>query len=293
MSKWRDSVNSLKHWRRRQGNLTFGQGKVSTLDVHDTSQSLYYPVVHSGNLAVLLVHPNMEGHMSLPPRLTAEALQIAADESESKRTRAVALMLALGPVSELPRLSRVAAERNLSALFNRLRESAQNLAFQDATGHWRPNDDDTVACLERIKTKRRSSCVVWMIHGGLSSAWKEFGTYIERSMELKYIEFDDPHVLKVLVTERVTTMASMATFAVAVMSREDAMPDGTMRARQNVVHEIGIAQGYLGMDRVIIMREDGVESFTNMSGLIYIPFHRDHLREAVLKLQQAIETRLD
>ena len=45
-----------------------------------------------------------------------------------------------------------------------------------------------------------------------------------------------------------------------------------IRARQNVVHEIGFFQGKYGRSRVVLLAEQGVEIFTNISGIVRIDF---------------------
>jgi predicted nucleotide-binding protein len=67
-------------------------------------------------------------------------------------------------------------------------------------------------------------------------------------------------------------MLENADFAFLIHTAEDETAQGAMRARQNVVHETGLFQGRLGFDRAIIMREEGVEDFSNLAGLQEIRF---------------------
>ena len=55
--------------------------------------------------------------------------------------------------------------------------------------------------------------------------------------------------------------------AVIVMTGEDETAEGQMRARQNVVHEIGLFQGRHGFDNVIVFQQENVDSFSNIHGL--------------------------
>lgn len=57
-------------------------------------------------------------------------------------------------------------------------------------------------------------------------------------------------------------MASNSSFALLVMTGDDIGPDEQRRARQNVVHEIGLFQGRLGFERAIVLLENGVEEFS-------------------------------
>ena len=50
------------------------------------------------------------------------------------------------------------------------------------------------------------------------------------------------------------------------------MDDGTLRARQNVVHEIGLFQGLHPLKRAVILLEEGVEEFNNIKGITQMRF---------------------
>ena len=56
--------------------------------------------------------------------------------------------------------------------------------------------------------------------------------------------------------------------------------DGTLRARQNVVHEAGLFQGKLGFSRAIILLEEGTEEFSNIHGLHQIRFGKGNIKES-------------
>lgn len=75
------------------------------------------------------------------------------------------------------------------------------------------------------------------------------------------------------------SMLRKSTFAILVMTAEDGQEDGSIRARQNVVHEAGLFQGRLGFSRVAILLERGVETFSNIDGVQYIEFSPGNIRE--------------
>jgi hypothetical protein len=74
---------------------------------------------------------------------------------------------------------------------------------------------------------------------------------------------------------------------VVVMSTDDAMPNGGFRARQNVVFELGYCFGafdsldengsYTAEDALVLLKEEGVESFADIDGLTYIAYKRTNL----------------
>ncbi len=74
-------------------------------------------------------------------------------------------------------------------------------------------------------------------------------------------------------------MLKSSSFAVLVMTGEDEGSDGERRARQNVIHELGLFQGRLGFARAIVLLEDGTEEFSNLHGIQQIRFGRGNIKE--------------
>ena len=74
-------------------------------------------------------------------------------------------------------------------------------------------------------------------------------------------------------------MLNKSAFALLVLTAEDEQGDGTLRARQNVVHEAGLFQGRLGFSRAILLIEDGCEPFSNVDGIQQIRFSSQNIKE--------------
>jgi predicted nucleotide-binding protein len=56
------------------------------------------------------------------------------------------------------------------------------------------------------------------------------------------------------------------------MTGDDADSAGQIRARENVIHEIGFFQGKYGLSRICLLHEEGVNIPSNIHGLVYTPF---------------------
>jgi predicted nucleotide-binding protein len=74
-------------------------------------------------------------------------------------------------------------------------------------------------------------------------------------------------------------MLVRSSFALLVMTGEDETVEGDLRARQNVVHEVGLFQGKLGFSRAIVLVEEGVEVFSNLQGIEQIRYAKGNIKE--------------
>lgn len=92
------------------------------------------------------------------------------------------------------------------------------------------------------------------------------------------------HVIEVL-----DGLMDSSAFAVLVVTAEDATAGGTVRARQNVIHEIGLFQGRLGFKKVALLEQEGVEGFSNIYGLQTIRFPEDRIDVAFPELERMLK----
>ena len=80
-----------------------------------------------------------------------------------------------------------------------------------------------------------------------------------------------------------------AAFAFIIMTAEDETAEGTMQARMNVIHEVGLFQGRLGFTRGIVMLEEGCEEFSNIQGLGQIRYPKGRISAAFEDVRQVLE----
>ena len=92
------------------------------------------------------------------------------------------------------------------------------------------------------------------------------------------------------VVEKLERVSEMCCFAVILMTKDDQQVDGGVRARQNVIHEIGFFQGKYGRKNVVLLAERGIELFTNISGIIRIEFEAEHFEECYEPLRNELES---
>lgn len=83
------------------------------------------------------------------------------------------------------------------------------------------------------------------------------------------------HTIRDIIAE----MLEKSSFAILVMTGENVMEDGTLMARQNVIHEIGLFQGRLGFTKAIVLKEEGTKEFSNISGVNQIRYSKGNIKE--------------
>jgi len=110
----------------------------------------------------------------------------------------------------------------------------------------------------------------------------------EKGLETAYFGSDESTVGNTVVPILEKHLEETS-FAVIVMTAEDETATGKIRARQNVIHEIGLFQGRLGFKKVAILIQNGVEKFTNIDGLQYIEFSDDKIEQTFYELGRVLE----
>ena len=84
-------------------------------------------------------------------------------------------------------------------------------------------------------------------------------------------------------------MMETAAFAFLLMTGEDETADGSLHARENVIHEIGLFQSRLGLDRAIVLLEEGCTEFSNIVGIGQIRFPKGNISATFDEIRQVLE----
>jgi len=164
------------------------------------------------------------------------------------------------PIHEIKESLRRSRARSLDLLRQAVSFLAQELEF---------------SAVEKSKTAPAGKSLVGtnvFIGHGRSLVWRELKDFLENRLGLSVDEFNRVPVAGIATSARLSEMLDAAAFAFLVMTAEDEQTDGTTRARENVVHEVGLFQGRLGFARAIVLVEDGCEEFSNIHGLGQIRF---------------------
>lgn len=137
------------------------------------------------------------------------------------------------------------------------------------------------------KSVARTEGKVFIGHGR-SKVWLELRNFLQDKLNLTVDEYDLEPTAGLSRKERLEAMLEDACFAFLVMTAEDMQPDGSVRARENVVHEIGLFQGRLGFKRAIVLMENGCNQFSNIEGIGQIRFPKDDIRSKSEDLREVL-----
>ena len=138
------------------------------------------------------------------------------------------------------------------------------------------------------QTMNNENKKIFIGHGG-SLVWRELKDFIEGTLELEYEEFNRVSTAGHFTGNRLKEMLDESCMAFLIMTGEDEQTDGSLHARENVIHEVGLFQGRLGFKRAIILLEEGCKDFSNIHGLIYIPFPKGKIGAAFEEIRRVLQ----
>jgi predicted nucleotide-binding protein len=119
---------------------------------------------------------------------------------------------------------------------------------------------------------------IFIGHGG-SPLWKELKDHLVDHHRYEVVSYESGARAGHTIRDIIEEFLNVSSFAILVMTGEDEQSDGSFRARQNVIHEIGLFQGRLGFTKAVVLKESDTEEFSNIQGIQQIRFSRGNIRE--------------
>jgi predicted nucleotide-binding protein len=128
---------------------------------------------------------------------------------------------------------------------------------------------------------------IFLGHGG-NPLWSRVHIHLKDELRLDVQAWETESRAGRYPLDVLKQLLDSCTFAVLVETGEDQTGDGNLRARQNVIHEIGLFQGRIGFERVALVEQEGIESFSNIHGLQVIRFPGQRIEAAYYELDRML-----
>lgn len=113
---------------------------------------------------------------------------------------------------------------------------------------------------------------IFLSHGRNESATNKISKFVTESLNQKISVFEEQSKVGLTLMENLEHILLGCSKAIIIMTKEDEQKDGKMRARQNVIHELGFCQEKYGRDNVLALVEEGIELPSNFKGTLYKEF---------------------
>jgi predicted nucleotide-binding protein len=120
-------------------------------------------------------------------------------------------------------------------------------------------------------SQRTHSNRVFIVHGHDNETKEAVARFLETLGYTPIILHEQANKGRTII-QKFRDEASDVGFAVVLMTPDDQMPDGSFRARQNVILELGFFLGALGPDCVAAIVKGDVERPSDFDGVVYIPY---------------------
>lgn len=117
--------------------------------------------------------------------------------------------------------------------------------------------------IDEIKVDR-----IFIIHGHDNELKKEVQLLLYRANLTDIVLHEQPDSGGTIIDKLIEESKS-ACYVIALLSPDDELADGTTRARQNVILEIGYFLGKLGKERVRLLKKGAVDIPSDLQGILY------------------------
>lgn len=114
---------------------------------------------------------------------------------------------------------------------------------------------------------------------GHSGLWRDLKDHLHEKHGVIVQAYETAARAGHTIRDILSDLADASDFALLVLTAEDESADGSIRARQNVIHETGLFQGRLGFNKAIVLMEEGVDEFSNLAGIQQIRFAKGNIKE--------------
>lgn len=128
---------------------------------------------------------------------------------------------------------------------------------------------------------------------GRSTQWRDLKDHLADKHDYKIEAYETGTRAGHTIRDILEEMSNKSSLAFLVMTGEDLKEDGTLMARPNVIHEVGLFQGKLGFSKAIVLLEDETEEFSNLYGIQQIRFTKNNIKETFGEVLAIIKRELE
>lgn len=122
--------------------------------------------------------------------------------------------------------------------------------------------------IEKTSIERVEGNTVFIIHGHDNHLKTEVQLLLERAGVRNIVLHEIADKGRTIIDKLVEESRS-SNYAIAIFSPDDMLEDGSKRARQNVVLEVGYFMGLLGKERIRMLVKEIIEIPSDLSGILY------------------------
>ena len=177
------------------------------------------------------------------------------------------------PAAHQEVLGNVEAVRRLQYGLKEMGRTAEALA-RGIKRYWAKQEDGEVTAKK-----------VFIGRGGTGHTWRAVKDHlVGKGWEVE--EFEQGAMAGGQIQSRLEKMMEGTRWGVIVATRDTEQEE---RTRENVIHEIGYAQGRLGWGKVIILKQHECKLPSNLDGTLRIDFNGDEIESTFLRLDKRLE----
>jgi len=113
---------------------------------------------------------------------------------------------------------------------------------------------------------------IFLSHGHNELVTLKIKSFLIDTLKKNVVIFEEKAKNGLTIIENLENIISGCGKAIILLTKEDEQKNGGVRARQNVIHELGYCQSRFGRQNVLFLVEDDVEYPSNITGMLHKNF---------------------
>ncbi len=131
------------------------------------------------------------------------------------------------------------------------------------------------------------------ISHGKNPLWKETENFIKDDLGHETLTIKNQPHRETLNMYRLDEETDDCDFAIVIITADDEQSDPKPEVRQNIIHEIGFLQGKFGPENVLVLKESGMDGYTEATGIEYAEFESGNISSAFSRIREELEEALN